>query len=75
MNPRTRNLKLPLIALAALASLAAAAFGIQPPQDAAGLEFSSDGLKVETSLVVIEPCSEKAFANSELQAFFAERNR
>ena len=34
MNTQTRNIKLPLIALAALAALATAAFGIQPTQDA-----------------------------------------
>ncbi len=79
MRPRTRNLKFPVLALVAGLTLAASAFGIQPPEDSevpkSGLEFAATGLKVEPSLYVVEPGSSKAFANSELQAFFAKHSR
>ncbi len=80
MNPRTRNLKLPLIAAAVLASLATAALSIQPPQDTVPTkstpmaEFSTAALHVEPSIEIVEPGSDKALASSELQAFFAKHS-
>ena len=74
MRPRTENLKLPVLALVACLTLAAAASGIQPPQETAkaGAAFSSPALTVAPSLEVVG--STKAFANSELQAFFAKHS-
>ena len=73
MNPRT-NLKLPFLAAAALLSLVTATFAIQPPQEVdmnkAARAISSPALRVQPSLERIEPGSQKAFASSELQAFF-----
>ncbi len=74
----TLNMRFTSIASAALASLATAAFGIQPPQEPVAAksrpptEFSTPALRVAPSIEVYGPDSNQALANSELRAFFAE---
>ena len=80
MIRRTQILKQPILVLLALALLATATFAITPPQETditkngTAEAISSPALKVAPSLETLEPGSEKAFAHSELQAFFAKHS-